>query len=376
MDLHGPLFRAYAMLRLILVVLAIVINLFRINEVAHPVALIVMCVVMLLVSIGASILYALPEQRKLWVFLVDMIISIGVVLCSLWVLGPQLTTTGASPSIGVYWAVGAPLAVALWRGWVWGALAGVLIMIAEFVVAPELTPGSVIDKFLILLACVSVGYFTSMLRATTHEREQMYAVAAGMAERQRLARIVHDGVLQVLAMVEREGRVLGPRGMRLARAAHEQEGQLRALLQDTDIDVTAPDSLDVTHHNLSVILDKHSMPGVTISTPAGTILVESGRAREIDAAVAEALTNVSKHAGPQAQAWVLLEREGDEIVISIRDNGVGGTLTQFGDAVDRGRMGMRHSIHGRLADLGGTARVRTAPGQGVEWEFRIPVDVT
>ncbi|MDN5725065.1 MAG: DUF5931 domain-containing protein [Propionibacteriales bacterium] len=375
MELHGPLFRAYAVLRMILVVLAIVINISRLGDVAHPIVLVVLCTLILLESVGVSVLYALPARRQLWVFVVDMVFSIGVVLSSFWVLGPEVTNADVTPSVGVYWAIGAPLAVALWRGWSWGGLAGLLVMIAEFAVSPALTAESVVGKFQILVACLSVGYFTSILRATTHEREQMYAVAAGMAERQRLARIVHDGVLQVLAMVEREGRVLGPRGMRLARAAHEQEGQLRALLQDTDIDVTAPDSLDVTHHNLSVILDKHSMPGVTISTPAGTVLVESSRAREIDAAVAEALTNVTKHAGAQARAWVLLEREGDEIVISIRDNGVGGTLLDFGDAVDRGRMGMRHSIHGRLADLGGSARVRTAPGQGVEWEFRIPVDV-
>ena len=81
-----------------------------------------------------------------------------------------------------------------------------------------------------------------------------------------------------------------------------------------------------------------------------------------------------KHAGPDAQAWVLLEWDDDDLIISIRDNGVGGTPEDFTAAADRGRMGMRHSIHGRLADLGGTATLRTAPGRGTEWEFRIPVD--
>ena len=39
----------------------------------------------------------------------------------------------------------------------------------------------------------------------------------------------------------------------------------------------------------------------------------------------------------------------------------------------RGRLGVAGSVHGRMADLGGTARVTTAPGQGTEWELELPV---
>jgi hypothetical protein len=30
------------------------------------------------------------------------------------------------------------------------------------------------------------------------------------------------------------------------------------------------------------------------------------------------------------------------------------------------------SIHGRMAELGGDTDLRTAPGDGTEWEFRVP----
>jgi signal transduction histidine kinase len=36
-----------------------------------------------------------------------------------------------------------------------------------------------------------------------------------------------------------------------------------------------------------------------------------------------------------------------------------------------GRLGVSQSIRGRIADLGGTAAVRTAPGEGVEWELKV-----
>ena len=52
-----------------------------------------------------------------------------------------------------------------------------------------------------------------------------------MAERARLARAVHDGVLQVLTLVQRRGTELGGEAAELGRLAGEQEAALRALVQ-------------------------------------------------------------------------------------------------------------------------------------------------
>lgn len=372
MDLLWPLYRAHTVLRLVLVVIAWIINGSRLTSVAQPWALLVASILMLLWSMFTSWMYVSTRRRRAWVFALDMVVTSGLVLSSKWVLGSDLLHT--HQTVPSYWLAAAPVAIALWRGWLWGGAAAAIVGGVTMVVDPNFGINGLGPVLMLILICVGVGYFVNAVRRTTAEREQMYMVAAGMAERQRLARVVHDGVLQVLAMVEREGRHMGPRGAQLAREARQQEGALRALLQDTDIDVASPEPSDLTHRNLSVVLDRHSTPQVTISTPAGTVLVESDRASEIDAAVAEALSNFEKHAGRDAQAWVLLEREENEIIVSIRDNGVGGTADQFEDAFQRGRMGMRHSIYGRLHDIGGVATMRTAPGRGVEWEFRIPVE--
>lgn len=374
-DLHVPLFRAHAALRVLLMLVTVGINLSRTADAAQPGLLWVVTGVMVVVTVATPLLYPFERRRGAGVFVIDVAVTVALILTTPYVLGGTITG-GVMESAVSFWAVTAPLAVALWRGWLAAGVATAAVVVSGLVVADAIDIQTVAESIVVMVTCVSVGWFTSQLQTTTRDREQMYAIAAAMAERQRLARIVHDGVLQLLAMVEREGRALGPRGQRLARAAHDQETQLRILLQDTDIDVgSPPDTLmDVTHTNLSAVLDKHASHGVSIATPPDSVMVEAYRAGEINAAVTEALSNVHRHAGPDAEAWVLLEVDGDELIIGIRDNGVGGTRGDFEAAADRGRLGMRHSIHGRLADLGGSATLRTEPGRGTEWEFRIPVE--
>ena len=45
------------------------------------------------------------------------------------------------------------------------------------------------------------------------------------------------------------------------------------------------------------------------------------------------------------------------------------------DSPEQRRMGIRDSIVGRMAGLGGTAILKSSPGAGAEWELRFPVDV-
>jgi signal transduction histidine kinase len=93
---------------------------------------------------------------------------------------------------------------------------------------------------------------------------------------------------------------------------------------------------------------------------------------ELTSLVAEALLNVAQHAGPGAHAWVLLEDLGDEVVISVRDDGAGIPAGRLEQAASAGRMGVARSIRGRVADLGGTITLETEPGTGTEWEIRVP----
>jgi signal transduction histidine kinase len=83
------------------------------------------------------------------------------------------------------------------------------------------------------------------------------------------------------------------------------------------------------------------------------------------------LDNVAQHVGPQAAAWVLVEEVGGQVVVSVRDDGPGIPDGRLDEAVSEGRLGVRMSIQGRMADLGGSAELVSAAGEGTEWELSL-----
>ncbi len=66
---------------------------------------------------------------------------------------------------------------------------------------------------------------------------------AAASERERIARGIHDSVLQVLALVSSRGRDLGGEAAELGRLAGEQEAALRALLTADSPEPTPADGL-------------------------------------------------------------------------------------------------------------------------------------
>jgi signal transduction histidine kinase len=102
------------------------------------------------------------------------------------------------------------------------------------------------------------------------------------------------------------------------------------------------------------------------------VLLPGRAASELSAAVTAAVDNVRKHAGEQAHAWILVEDEPEGVVVSVRDDGPGFALDRLGEAEQEGRLGVSQSIRGRLRDLGGSAEISSAAGQGTEVELRVP----
>ncbi|MYU65746.1 ATP-binding protein, partial [Streptomyces sp. SID69] len=95
-------------------------------------------------------------------------------------------------------------------------------------------------------------------------------------------------------------------------------------------------------------------------------------ARELAAAVGAALDNVRRHAGDAARAWILVEDEPADILVTVRDDGPGIPEGRLAEAEGEGRLGVAQSIRGRLRDLGGSAELISVPGQGTEVELKIP----
>lgn len=86
--------------------------------------------------------------------------------------------------------------------------------------------------------------------------------------------------------------------------------------------------------------------------------------------IQEALSNVRKHASA-THAALCLVREGDQLVVTVEDNGIGFTPDALGHATFPrfGLLGMRE----RAEAVEGTLAVRSAPGEGTHIIVRVPL---
>lgn len=367
-DVLGRVYSVSAAVRGVTALHAILLNLFIVLPLAfNPTGVVLACLVIAVWTTGVSVLLRLPRLRTGWVFACDFAVTLAVVLAT------PLVANGADVplTLAAYWGGGSAVYAAILLSTRWG-LAQAAVVSVSYIAVPPLTAQRIDLAVIIVLTTFCLGALTSQFKATLAEQERSRARSAALAERERLSRIVHDGALQVLALVEREAPTLGPRGMRLAALARESESQLRTLLRDREVGDDAQNPLV----DLAATLDKYQSAWVTVSTMAGQVMVPRSVADEVEATLTEALVNVDKHAGPDASTWVLLDQEADdEVILWVRDNGVGMSSEAVTDASERGRFGIRDSIVGRMAALRGSAMLKSTPGLGTEWELRFPVDM-
>ena len=205
------------------------------------------------------------------------------------------------------------------------------------------------------LAGAVFGYVYLLLKQAREE------VAAAHA-REDVARTLHDGVLQTLALVER--RAGDPA---LARLARDQERDLRAYLfgdrqaPSTDLGAALRRCADKFEQAFSP-----SRVDVVVTDDLGTLPERVVAA--VSGAVGEALTNAGKH-GAAPKVVVYAEDDGAGAVFcSVKDDGRGFDVASAPEGI-----GVARSIRGRVAEVGGRVEVDSAPGQGTEVRLWVPV---
>ncbi len=375
MKVETSLWRAISALRVLALGYAVVLFLHGHDGYAHPGGAVVLLLAMAGWTAGVVTRAVRAPTRNGWPLLVaDLAVASGAVLCSGFVQGHALVSAGAQ-TLPVVWPAAAVVAWSVRGGWRAGFAAAAVLSCAGVVERGSLPPPplTVHNIVLLLLAGGVVGYGADLVRKSEQLLAHALAVEAGARERERLGRVVHDGVLQVLALVSRRGSELGGEGARLAALAGEQEAALRALVAARGTAPTAGSS-DV---DLRGLLTPLASATVTVSTPGVPVLCDALAATEVAAAVRAALDNVERHAGAGAHAWVLLEDEGAALVVSVRDDGNGfDPGVRLPLAAAQGRLGVASSVRGRLADLGGTSDIVSRPGRGTEIELRLPRTVS
>jgi len=167
--------------------------------------------------------------------------------------------------------------------------------------------------------------------------------------------------------VQRRGAEVGGEAAEIGRLAGEQEAALRALVSGDRAPAGPGSELD-----LSAALARESSGQVSVIGPAEPVLLPERTVAETAAAVRQALDNVTRHCGPAARAWVLVDDEGEAVSVTVRDDGPGIAPGRLAQAAAEGRLGVSQAITGRILDLGGSAEFLSTPGAGTEVRLRLP----
>jgi signal transduction histidine kinase len=365
-DPATPLWRAAQVFRLLSCIYALGFQIAVNDDLEQPVIGWLLFAVLIGWSAACAVAYLQGFGRRPgWVLaeiavVVALMLTTEVIASNQWVLDNQSWPT-------TLWATNATISAAI----LWGPIAGMLTGVAVVAASAALKGYVSVDvgrnaTIVIELAVgLAVGMAAQTARRAHAELEQAARLAASLEERERLSRQVHDGAMQVLALVSRRGREIGGETAELAELAGEQERALRRLISSGDTKAGA-----LT--DVGALLRQRASDRVSVSVPADPVLLDANVADELYAAAANALDNVAAHAGPDAHAYVLLEDLGDAVTVSIRDDGVGIADGRLEEAVGEGRVGVAKSIVGRMNWLGGSAKLNTGPGCGTEWELTIP----
>jgi signal transduction histidine kinase len=290
----------------------------------------------------------------------DRLLSVQVIVAELVVgfalgAGDDWAFAGDHPqSLGSVW----PIAGVLTAGVMWagrgGALAGAAVglgrlfgnLVEEKTTEPirELTISAASTFVLYALAGGAAGYAVVKLR----EAERQISIVQA---REEVARTLHDGVLQTLAVVQR--RATDPE---LSRLAREQERELREFLFGIS---PAQSELGPSLRAAAARFEDRFGGRTRVVIADDLPEVSPAVVDALTGAVTEALTNAGKH-GAASLVTVFAEPADDGTVFcSVKDDGHGFETAHEG-------VGISRSIRGRLAEVGGRVEIDGNPGRGTE----------
>ncbi|TWG95601.1 signal transduction histidine kinase [Nocardioides sp. J9] len=231
------------------------------------------------------------------------------------------------------------------------------------------------------LARTQQAYVDALVeRGERLEREAaQQAALAAVEERHRIAREMHDVVAHSLttivvqadgagAAARQDPAVAVPALGTIAATGREAIAELRRMLgvlRAEDTGVTAPQP---RLSDLPALLAEARDAGTPVewSLPDPAPAVPDGVALTAYRIVQEALSNVRKHAGPDARARVEVREDGPELVVEVHDDGRGAAATDDGRGL--GLAGMQE----RVAAHGGSLAIGPVAGGGFRVCARIP----
>lgn len=327
---------------------------------ARPWLAVAMAGAALAVTIGVTVLLLTSPRKALTVPVVFTELGVAFVL----EMGDRVVYNGIShsQSLASAWPLAglltAGIAFRSWGGALAGAFVGTGRLVGELIdptMWSERDAVSIVSTIVLYtLAGGLAGFVTARLRAA----EQRISAAQA---REEVARTLHDGVLQTLAIVQR--RTDDPA---LSRLARDQERELREYLFGTSQALGAGGDLGSRLRQAAALFEDRFGGTARVVVADDLPHVPTATVAALAGAVGEALANAGKHGGAST-VTVFAEPTDGELFCSVKDDGRGFD----GDAVPEGE-GLRRSIRGRIAEVGGRVEVDGRPGRGTEVRCWVP----
>ncbi len=215
--------------------------------------------------------------------------------------------------------------------------------------------------------------FTTMTRqlgsALAAERQRASGDARA-AERARIAREIHDAISQHLFGL----RMIGA-GMRRADPGNQQARAIERISEEALRDMQAllielrPASLvgaGLAPALREICAAYHDRLGVTVEASLDEVTAPAPVEHALLRITQEACTNAVRHGNARRLA-VSMTRQDGHVELAVRDTGTG-----FDPAAPHPGSGLAH-IRDRIAELGGTVDIDSAPGRGAALTVRVPV---
>jgi signal transduction histidine kinase len=322
-----------------------------------------------LALVGAALLVTVVDTALLGsdprrLLSAPVVIAEVAVACALEV-GDELAYNGVShpQSLSSAW----PLAGVLTAGIAFRARGGVLAGVAiglsggvGEVLGPTRwtdsdTVSTVSSVVLYALAGLVAGFVTARLR----DAERRISLAQA---REEVARTLHDGVLQTLAVVQRRAG-----DDDVVRLAHEQERELREFLFGTPGALGGGGDLGTRLRRAAARFEDRYGGKATVVLAPDTPALADDAVEALAGAVGEALANAGKHGGAE-RVTVYAEPADGALFCSVKDDGTG-----FDTGTTPEGAGLRRSVRGRIAEVGGRVEIDGRPGRGTEVRLWVPL---
>jgi len=317
-----------------------------------------------------------PEKLGSVRFVVaDGVVAVGAAIAS-YASGSESTFHGGYP---ISWIAVVAFAGTMW----WAVAAGGVLFATQWIGMSLVGSHPLNDKLgavVFLIYGFILGYAFDILRdrdrlRAAAEAERLVAEAELADERAkqvrnmeqaRLARQLHDSVLQSLTAIQSSA----DDPAQVTHLARRQIRELRNTIREWQSEFD--DSFKVKMY--AAAADVEDLYNVAIEvvcvfdedmTPQLAAVVDATR---------EGMVNAAKHSGSGA-VDVYCGTEGDALKVFVRDRGRGFDTTMsttgVSDMTSGGGLGLKNSIHGRIAEVGGSTSITSSPGMGTEVQISV-----